>query len=134
MKAFTLGKSWHYYLANFADKRVYDETDICTYTRAIMKGTFWFSLVCVFFLTIAGLVLGTFYNIYDMVFNGGPLQLQTVLVGMFVAFCTSVFGLHVLKEWYDNRPVKERPPREPTFVGLAYNKFKNKTCFRINFK
>lgn len=136
MKTFTLNKTWHLWLANFAEKRIYPEdgTDICTYTRAVLKGLFWATLAGLFWLGVAGMVFGTIHNIFDMIFFDGTLQLQTVIVGGLIAAVAVLAGLYHLKEWWDNRPVEEKPERDPTFVELAYIKVKNKTCFRLEFK
>lgn len=136
MMEVTLNKSWHLWIANFAGRRIYPEcgTDICEYTRAFLAGMFWFLFVAVVSTLIGTFVLGSLWNILAFMFgyheNIHPYTfIFILLVG---SLLTLALFMHV-KEWYQNRPTKEKPKAPPTFAAVAYRKFKDKTCFRINF-
>lgn len=135
MKDVVLNKSWHLWLANFGDKRIDPAwgTDICEYTRAVIAGTFWASVVFV----LGGLFLFwtgyTFYDVYQAIFNDvdmvPPTKIYLFLLGALVLLVCAA----VLKELWDNRPVKNAPPKPPSFAKVVYRKVKDKTCFRIKF-
>jgi len=129
----TLNKSWHLWLANFGEKRIYPNcgTDICEYTRAVMVGSFW-ALVAGTFITLGTLWVGfSFYDIALAIFTGSALLPYSIiflmLVGAFVLLVTIV----AYKEWRKMQP--SEPPKPPSFTAVAYRKFKDKTCFRIKF-
>jgi hypothetical protein len=131
----TLNKSWHLWLANFGAKRIWPEcgTDICEYTRAVMSGTLWFSIV-VFFITLMASWVGfSLYDIAMAIFAGDKITPPTVIFVMVVIALLMTAAAMAFKEWYENRPVKDGPPVPPSFPKVVYRKFKDKTCFRIKF-
>lgn len=137
MKSHTLSsKSWHFWLANFGDHRVWfnEEIDICSYTRKVLVG---FLVLLAAAIGIAlllgvfiGLISGTGYWWYEMIVAGGwvepnpPGALGTVFVLM--------YGYAHLHQ-YIQRRLKERKPSPSGFVNLVSTKLKSKTCFMINF-
>jgi hypothetical protein len=133
MKTITLGRSWHFWLANFGHKRIYADatTNICEYTRAVLTGTFWAFVSLVFAAIFGGWVLASIGNIIGWVFLGYELERYSVLLLLIVALFSSVILIFMGREWWDNRPKNDAPP---TFVGTAYRKFKSKTCFEVEFK
>lgn len=132
MKAFVLdSNSWHFWLANHGEIRIWDdcETDICEYTRAVLKGFGWLLMQGLGIILGITWVGGVFYNVYEIFFEGAkvaPWTLITfsVMLGILIAAAWLSY-----KEWKDTQPKKE-----PGFIGLAYTKFKDKTCARIEFK
>lgn len=136
MKAFVLdSNSWHFWLANYGEIRIWDdcETDICEYTRAVIKGLFNLSLVALGIIIGVLWVGASFYNVYDMIANGAKLEPWTGILlsmsgGLFVAMCYLAY-----REWREERK-RNMPEPEPGFIELAYRKVKDKTCARIEFK
>lgn len=134
MKAFNLSKdSWHFYVANFGSKRIWveDGSDICEYTRAVFAGSFLVLLSCACALLGVTWVGCSVYNLYDMMFGNGVLEIYTALLLFMVGMLTVFISIAVFMDWFNSRP--EKPEVEPGFVKLAYRKFKNKTCFRLDF-
>lgn len=137
---FTLKKdSWHYWIANYGEKRVrpeWDEgNDICSYTRAFLKGLMWLVVSVGFVAAFTVWVCASLWNLGEFFFYGAKLEIWT---NFFLAMLT-IFGLLMAslaikikyEQYRDSRPVVEKPPG---FVKLAYRKFKDKTCFRLNFE
>lgn len=145
MKEFNLKyKSWHLWLANFGKCRIHPEygTDICTYTRAFFVGAFWFA-VCSF---CAALFFGWIgHSLYAIVaYVLGYLQElpESTVIFMGVAGVLSLSMIVVLfYDRYQNYKYEKRArdraqgktPPPPGFITLTYRKFKDKTCFKINF-
>ena len=154
MKQHTLNKdSWHFWLANIGVQRVYDweERDICSYIRTVIYGAITLGAA-----TIAAIAIAIFFG-YGFITLGmwfvecistsiwvlpNPIA-GMMLVGMIlIAFGFLIFGIKRLFDMtidrYVDYTIGQRHPqlasKEPSFIALAYSKFKNKTCFRINFK
>jgi hypothetical protein len=137
MKAHTLSsKSWHFWLANFGDRRIWDDqqVDICSYTRYVIKGFLLMLLaglgillLTFFTLTLVG---GTLLWYYQLIVALGwvepnpPAVLGTLLL-LIAAF--------VYTREYLQSKKKNRKPSPPGFVSLVSTKVKSKTCFMINF-
>jgi hypothetical protein len=135
MKEFTLSKnSWHYKLANFGMGggilRVDDETDICSYIRAFLVGTFIFTFVASVFAMLGGWVAFSVYNIIGYFAWGMEIAsyvwVLVLIVGGLFSGVASVAGGVALREKLDNT--------ESGFIRLAYQKFKNKTCVKIKLE
>jgi hypothetical protein len=137
MKAHTLSsKSWHFWLANFGDRRVWDDqqVDICSYTRYVIKGFLLMLLaglgillVTFFTLTLVGGTLLWYYQLIttlDWVEPNPPAVIGTLLL------LIAAFGY---TREYLQRKKKNREPSPPGFVSLVSTKVKSKTCFMINF-
>jgi hypothetical protein len=137
MKAHTLSsKSWHFWLANFGDRRVWNDqqVDICSYTRYVIKGFLLMLLaglgillVTFFTLTLVGGTLLWYYQLIttlDWVEPNPPAVIGTLLL------LIAAFGY---TREYLQRKKKNREPSPPGFVSLVSTKVKSKTCFMINF-
>jgi hypothetical protein len=148
MLSFNLKKdSWHMRVANFGGTRIgkYQQeygTDICTYTRAFLWGALGIIasvIVSVAFIVWLGFAL---YGLGAYALGAiSELPLETfVLLGIcFVALLTITLAF-LTEKFHDYKREKRLrqyasglPPPEPGFVTLAYRKFKNKTCFKIEF-
>lgn len=145
MLTFTLKKdSWHYWVANFAERRVrpeYDEgCDICSYTCAFFGGLFWLTLVTTLTTMLSIWALVSLVDLGNWVIFGGYLPPYAQVFGIVVIVVPMFLGLIAFiaflrhkaeeqREKYINAP---RPP--PGFVKLAYRKFKDKTCFKLKFQ
>ena len=152
MQEFTLNKqSWHFWLANFGRTRMgsYEQkygTDICYYIRSIFKGLFFFTIVAFTCIAAAFWVGNSIYDIAQFFINGiemsEPTKFLIILVGASTAiliFMLSVYGAFkgttkLIQNRRDRLYDQGIRPNEPGFLTLAYRKFKEKSCFKINFK
>lgn len=151
MLAFDLKQdSWHMRVANFGNVRIgeymkREGTDICTYTRAFMIG---FVL-----LTASVFVAGAFalwfimalYGIFAYFFGSlAEMPPESVmLIGVVIGLSLLASLITITTKISDYRREKRHkaykdstlglPPPTPGFLKLAYMKFKDKTCFKINF-
>lgn len=141
MLEFTLKeKSWHMWLANFGGTRIgsYERrcgTDICSYIRAVFWGSMALLALTMACLAFATMIGATLYNYYSIIFNGFEEVWGVTVLVTLVLFCLAFITLGVYlqekyKEWRWKNPVKSKPPG---FTKLAYRKFKDKTCFKVNF-
>jgi hypothetical protein len=136
-------KSWHFWLANFSHKRVsVYGSDICSYIRAVLLGLFWFILFStagVLFVVGTGVAL---YDGYQFFTEGLKVSVIAELMIMlwsiiFVLIFTLLFTAGVVEYVI---PAAQRAAKsvskseKPSFLRLAYRKFKDKTCFQIKFK
>lgn len=131
----TLNPSWHLWIANFGTKRINIKygTDICEYTRAFIKGGLLFLMFSVFCIFMVSWTSASLWNIVMAIFTDDALEYYSKFFLMITGILGLMIGLALFKDWWDNRPVKEKPEKPPTFAAVAYRKFKSKTCFRINF-
>lgn len=135
MKEYSLSKnSWHYKLANFGmgynQYRIDTETDICSYIRAVLVGTFVFAFLTCVFAGLGGWVAFSVYSIvgyfiWGMAISPFAWTLLFVVGGLFGG-AAAVTGGVVIREKLDEQ--------EPGFIRLAYQKFKNKTCVKIKLE
>ena len=131
----TLNKSWHLWLANFGEKRIYPNlgTDICEYTRAVLAGSFW-AVVAGTFITLFTVWVG--FSLYDIalaIFTGSALSPYAIIFLMLLGAFALLIAVAAYKAWRKEQPVKDEPPKPPSFTKVVYRKFKDKTCFRIKF-
>lgn len=138
MKEFDLKKdSWHYKTAQFGETRVCDETDICEYVRAVIKGGALFLFLASVGAGIAGSLLYALGNLFGFLFldyeltkfSTGVLVVTGTVLGVALVALASVAIKVKMNEWSETVEQKE-----PGFLRLAYTKFKDKTCFKINLK
>lgn len=155
MKEYTFSnKSWHFKLANVGVQRVWDfeQIDICSYIRKVLAGAITFGAAAVAVVSIVTffgygfITLGIW--LYECITTGvwvlpNPIARLMAISIMIAVFGCIIFGikhlLEKLQDRYINHVVKHRHPqlmeeKEPSFIGAAYRKFKDKTCFRITFK
>ena len=120
-------KSWHFWLAKFCDDYgVRRKDDICSYTRAVMIGLFFFavlSLIALFFLACvadslawlaAVLVMWTFIDPSPFASIAIGLGLGVVLVAC-IKFYRTIYQLRANQQ-------------EPGFISVAYTAWKGKWC------
>jgi len=137
MKAFVLdSNSWHFKLANYGEIRIWDDepTDICEYTRAVFKGATTILALGIFSVFLATWVGASLYNIIELFFLGGEklYPWTAIFIGLLGALIVGV-SYGAFKAWREEQRMNE-PETEPGFVKLAYQKVKNKTCARIEFR
>lgn len=132
MKPFELSSnSWHYKIANFGEQRTgWEEDDICHYIRSFIFGGFWALVVLFFALGAGSAYLFSIGNVLGWMFLGYLLEPFSVLV--LGATLMIVGGVAIAVWWIERQHNKKE--EEPGVVGLAYRRFKDKTCVRIKFK
>jgi amino acid transporter len=133
--------SWHYRLAK---KAGYEEDgDFCTYVRSFLWGALLMVLLTA--LVLFGLyALGRLsYSAYTCSFTKvctyGEFE-KTVLMGIGVIIGCVAYIYALI--WVQNRRWRirgeirrgERPEPGPSFVAMAYKSYKEKTCFKVEFK
>ena len=133
--------SWHFWLQNFGANEKYwgsYGTDICTYTRRVFWGLVRLTALS---LLIAALIysLGDFFCWIYLLIVGpyiGPgigAFMITMLLGVFsllLVIAGGVKGVETIKNAHREKQ-RNSPPKDPSFLTLAYRKFKEKTCFRL---
>ena len=139
MKPFVFSKdSWHYWLAtevgNFKD--YIENTDICTYTRAVIKGAFWATVAVAVMcglaywitITLVWWVVVLQHGFFDA---GGPIVLTAIVV-IFGGSALIAEGVPWLYRKARNRiganVTRREKVKTDTFVTEAYRSWKEKTC------
>lgn len=133
MTSITFNKrSWHYAIAKFGGFAVWEDQDLCTYTRKFMLGLLKGTLISVLtgiFIAVFGYVFfsilfGVGFSIYyaawiftDVAISG--IILILVLCLGIVVFSTICF--------FDNYKLKN-----DGFIKHAYSGWKNKFCVKID--
>ena len=135
MKSYELNSnSWHYKLANFGRRRVSASgSDICEYTRAVFFGLLT-AVCCLVFGSLVALLVGHgLYGIAMSLFTwSNMLNPASLMILGGTGALGALFLIGGIKYYLDTRPAA--PAKPPSFPTLAYRKFKDKTCFKINFK
>lgn len=132
MKEFVLKKnSWHYKIANFMHGNADCCYDICSYTRRFFIGLFFMVFVTTALILIGGVVLFGIGNIFGWLFLGYQFNPISSIVPGLALGVVLIVAIEKIKNLYQNKIISKK---EPGFVGLAYRKFKDKTCTRIKFE
>ena len=137
MKSYELNSnSWHYKLANFGYRRVSASgSNICEYTRAVIAGAVLAVATVIMFIVVG---IGLSYGVYGIAMSlftlTNVLNPVSLLILGGLSGLGGLFLIGGIKHYLDNRTVKFKPETPPSFPTLAYRKFKDKTCFKINFK
>lgn len=130
--------SWHYRMANYGMKRIWreDKTDFCSYSRMVAAGFLVWSLVRLFILTM---IIWTGYSWYQyyLYFTQG-ITINDIAQLWYILMLSIVSGITVVSAIYGgnklHRRYKEKNRgvrKEPSFFGLLYRKWKEKTCFMV---
>lgn len=143
MKPFVFNKdSWHYWLATelTSFSKYKTESNICEYTRAVLKGAFWatvglavaLGLIYWVVITLVWWVVVFQHGFFD---EPAPIVLSAI-VGIF-AFSAGVSeGVPRLwkkarRKLYDSRQAKREKVKTDNFITEAYRSWKEKTCVRV---
>lgn len=138
MTPYTLSdRSWIYRLANFGHRRIYYQTDICTLLRAAGVGLFVITLLAAAAGLMIAFVASSLWNIFYMIVGEAEV-LPTTIVFFGLLISAALIGVteyvqHVLRKRRAARRYETPVRKQPGFISLAYQKFKNKTCVRIQF-
>ena len=131
MKEYVLKKnSWHYWIANYNGEARYS-TDICDYIRYFIGGVLAYSLLAVIGIVVTAVLLYGAGNVFGWLFLDYQFESPAVVFLGVVAAAIIIFSIEKYREYSYNKP---RVVKEPGFVGLAYDKFKNNSCARIRFE
>jgi hypothetical protein len=149
MNSITFSKnSWHYRLVTFIKSRNYVSTDFCGYFWDVVTSIIAaFIIFCgLLFVTLATIIYPLIYLVVSLQ-NGFFDVPQEVIIGttIDVFFILISIFFYIQEVWYPE--YKERKywrnfskltelpkPKEPSFIAMSWNKFKDKTCFRVEFK
>lgn len=139
MKPFVFSKnSWHYWLASeFGSLRVWEYDDICTYTRAVLRGMFWGSVVFAILLGLAYWLLITIVW-WVVVLQYGFLEVPSAITMTVMIFIATVsvavnYSVKWLKRTIHNNKSGRIETKDPGFITKAYRSWKDKTCVSISF-
>lgn len=149
MRAFTLSaNSWHGRLAttySFMHKYQLEEygTDLCTYTRAVLLGTGFASLITAGLSLVAVSFQNLLIWLYFRLWLGEMVALDEVAIFAVVVIAAAVTigtlllavgGGLVSHEKITAKIEKLDAEGKTPFLILAYRGFKNKFCARLEFK
>lgn len=141
MKEFVLKeKSWHHKLATFGSYQwekehlVSQGSDICTYIRMVLIGLFKITLIAAIFGGLSiWFVIGIYDTIQFLFYKTGFTAFSATF--MAAVFVSSILGSFIfVAEKIKKRKQQYVQPKDPTFMTLAYRKFKDKTCSKVVFK
>jgi hypothetical protein len=129
MKTLTVNRnSWHYRLAKLGNVRPY-ELNICNYIRCFLGGVGYITF-CAALVFIACFLVGDFLAwVAAMLVN-----LIYFDPGVAALIATSIFGaafLFLLCFLISHFGVKAFESADSSFIGAAYDSFKNKYCFKV---
>jgi hypothetical protein len=145
MKTETISKkSWHYRLATrYGAQSEFDlvegDANICEYIRNMFMGLVLIAaIICVItllsFLFIMQPMIYFLASILELGWHTPTTEMFVILTVESIAMIVPLIYLFSQSETYKrlvvvaNTPTSEQPP---SFVNLAYRKFKEKTCFRL---
>lgn len=141
MKTLKLKKgSWHYRLAGItANLEIFNEPDICSYTRSVLAGILVILLLGMliafagFFLShmILGAIFASIYGVWILT--------DIAVIGYIAAsLLATVFAIEQIIKFSERRsrrrrnmPVETKPDG---FVKHAYKSWKNRFCVKVTFK
>jgi len=127
MKSISISKSaWHYKFASLTIKNGDEPQDLCAYVTQIIGSSvfvFFVILVCAIIGYVGGELLAWIVACFvsGSVIIGGPLILVSVSV--------LVFGV-----WAIVKGTTKAAEHSPQFVKEAYISFRDKVCYRINYR
>jgi hypothetical protein len=136
-------KSWHYFLVNFGNQRVYagQKTDFCTYFWYVVFGLFHLIGLVLGIIIFTLLIAGSFYDYYNWLMHNIPMHDVSIAVVIitFIIIASIAIGYCVFKytDWKDSLKKSddfEVVVKEPGFFTLAYRKWKEKTCILVEIE
>lgn len=146
-------KSWHYWLAKkFGNMYRWqaDDMTICEYIRYVLKGLWSLTMLTIVVTVLStlylyggydcGMYLYNHFVIDDSEYRIAEISLFFILINIVIILFFIGYGIHKLKEktemvignYYQNRSASH--VNNDSFVYLAWKKFKDKTCFKIDFE
>lgn len=146
MKSITFSKnSWHYRLVSFIKPPYQISDDFCGYFWDVIISAF--SLVCMIsalvFFTLLLLIhpllylaVSLQYGFFDLpapVGVGLFLDIGSILIILFFYIIDIWYPAYQEKKYWNNFSKMTELPK-PSFIMMSWNKFKDKTCFKVEFK
>ena len=143
MKPFVFNKdSWHYWVATelTSFSKFKTETNICEYTRAVLKGAFWaavglavaLGLIYWVVITLVWWVVVLQHGFFDA---SAPIILSAIVgifsVGALVAEGVPWLWKKARRKLYDSQQTKREKVKTDNFITEAYRSWKEKTCVRV---
>jgi hypothetical protein len=142
-------KSWHYWIVNFGERRIrpsWGDTDICEYTRCFLQGLMVFLAAATAITAIATFVIASIINGIAWMFFGYMIEPWTQVFILTIVSLGFLCCMYYMSLFLKHRKQVKRDrlhelmekgeytPPPPSFLTLAYRKFKDKTCVRLTFK
>lgn len=138
-------KSWHFWLATKAGPMSYyqgKQVDICSYIRNVLTGL---GSLMLLIISIGGLIGFYLVGAYEFIvwalengMSGSPPDISFLFLFVNIVAAAIAFGLALLYacgKVYDYKQMKAaEPEQQPSFISLAYRKWKEKNCFWVEFK
>jgi hypothetical protein len=133
--------SWHYKLANFGIRRVWpgDRLNFCNYFWDVVRGGFLFLCLSAFVLGLTALTVFSLYDIIHWCVFGGIIQDYTKVFILSSSFALSISlmigsAIWVADKIHARKYKTKIVEKEPGFLGIAYRKFKDKTCINVDIE
>lgn len=137
-------ESWHYKVATELGglPKWFETTNICEYTRAVLKGAIMmmivaaaaFGLLYWVAITIAWWIAVLYTGVF--IDASGPIVLSGIVIIFTVVSAVTIL-INRFQGWLYARQCKKHrecdyaPPKPDSFIKKAYRSWKDKTCVRI---
>ena len=135
MKEYTFSKdSWHYKMCALGDadfKYKAQNMDMCEYIRVVIGKMITLALGSILLLALVGLLLLSWYDLVAWLFFDAEIHKSSIPMFIVQGGLLMFVGLIAIKVYLEKR---EESGEDPSFVTVAYRKFKDKTCSRVSFK
>lgn len=137
-------KSWHFWLATKVGPMSYypgKQVNICSYIRNVLAGLGALILTIISFGGLIGLY---FLGGYELIvwalengMSGSPPDISFLFLFINIIAAAIAFGivlLYTCGKIHDYKQMKAaEPERQPSFISLAFRKWKEKKCFFVEF-
>ena len=124
--------SWHFKLVNtLFGYSVYEISNICSYTRAVLFSLFLVTLVAIL-IAFGVFLIGDFLGyLIASILNFTFIEPEgTAIAVMMILFISSIVGIAFLIGKFSSRTLEKV---SDSFIGEAYKSFKGKYCAKIKF-
>lgn len=131
--------SWHFKLAKFSGLYMYKgmKTNFCSYFWSVVLGVCKLIAYAVGIVVALFLLIGSYYELFMWYFHGKNMSDGAIMVVIISAGCAiSLAVAWALVKYLDYRyeHKSEVIEKEPGFMSLAYQKFKHKTCVKVEIE
>lgn len=140
MKSIELKKdSWHYHVATgYSSLREWEteNTDICSYTRYVLKGMFFIALIIIAASIILAPIVHLLVGIVVGLAYGAVMLSPFSMIGLLIIAISVIIGILIGSLlWYEDRNKYKVKVKKPDgYVKLAYKSWKEQYCARVEFK
>jgi hypothetical protein len=142
--------SWHMWLANvgvdnYGKLRPGETIDICQYIRLVLFGlikAIGATLIIILFVSWVSFSIGNLIGWLFMDYAIEPIAVIVWITFGVLGAITTMSHLIITYDRYQNKRYWAKiykeggvlPEVKPSFLSLAYRKFKDKTCFKLEIK